>query len=212
MKACGGELGQDKLTETHALEISKVPAAFFGRRALLVAPAMLGLVLVHHTKEGVTAGVITETEAYQGPEDRACHAYRGARTPRNEMLYGQPGRSYVYFCYGMHYLFNVVTMEEGTPHGVLVRSLEPVTGLGLMLERRQGRTPLTQGPGRLCQAMGIGRSQNGVDLHGHRLFIAYPPPGLVPEFSVEATPRIGVDYAGEAKDYPWRFVLQPKSE
>jgi DNA-3-methyladenine glycosylase len=214
LKAPDRELVQDKLTESQALSLTKVPEAFFRREATLVAPDMLGLILVHHNEEGVTAGIITEAEAYQGPEDRACHAYNWTRTPRNEPLYGPPGYSYVYFCYGMHYLFNVVTMEEGVPHGVLVRSLQPVTGQALMLKRRRGRTPLAQGPGRLCQAMGIGRLQNGVNLRSDRLFIAYPPQtpqNLVPEFFVKITPRIGVDYAGEAKDYPWRFVLQPKS-
>lgn len=202
---------KDVLTVEMARGLLKLPKDFYARRALLVAPDLLGKILIHDSKDGLTAGIITETEAYEGPEDRACHAYGGRKTARNEPLYGPPGHAYVYFTYGMHYLVNAVTADEGTPHGVLMRSLMPVTGLELMLCRRNGRAPLTEGPGRLCQAMAIGRAQNTADLGTSPLFIAYPPASLTSKvlgnYAIQITPRIGVDYSGEAKDYPWRFLV-----
>lgn len=203
---------KDRLSAQDALNLERVPLSFYRRRALEVAPDLLGLVVVRNLEEGVTAGYITECEAYEGPEDRACHAYNGLRTRRNQALWGPPGHAYVYFTYGMHYLFNTVTMKEDVPHGVLIRSLKPVTGLDIMAGRRRGMMPLTKGPGRLSQAMAIGRRQNGTSLQQDDFFLGYPPEGLVAEFSVETTPRIGIDYAGEARDYPWRFTMVPKSE
>jgi DNA-3-methyladenine glycosylase len=201
----------DTLSAESARCLERLSKAFYSRRALSVAPDLLGKVLVHDSKEGLAAGIITETEAYEGPEDRACHAFGGRRTPRNEPLYGPPGIAYVYFTYGMHFLFNAVTAEEGTPHAVLVRSVLPVSGLELMSKRRNGREPLSSGPGRLCQAMGILRVENGADLQAGPLYIAYPPEalfaGLFAGYSIRTTPRLGVDYSGEAKDYPWRFLL-----
>lgn len=188
--------------------LPRMPREFFARNALDVAPDLLGLILAHKTPEGTTAGLITEVEAYAGPEDRACHAYGWRRTRRNEVMYGPPGFAYVYFTYGMYYCFNVVVASEGIPHAVLVRSLEPVFGMDLMLKRRKGRLPLTEGPGRMCQAMGIGREQNGKDLLGEELFIARPPEELDISFEILTTPRIGIDYAGEAREYPWRFVAR----
>lgn len=192
--------------ETSLQRLARLPREFFARHALSVAPELLGLILVHKTAEGTTAGIITEVEAYVGPEDRACHAYNGRRTKRNEVMYGPPGFSYVYFTYGMHYCFNVVVAQEEVPHAVLVRSLEPVFGIELMLKRRRGKLPLTKGPGRLCQAMGIGRQENGKDLVNGDLFIGYPPKDLRLSFEITRTPRIGIDYAKEAKYYPWRFL------
>ena len=202
---------KDILSPEVARRLQKLPEAFYARRALLAAPDLLGKVLVHDNEDGLTAGIITETEAYEGPDDQACHAFGGRRTARNEPLYGPPGRAYVYFTYGMHFLVNAVTAEEGTPHAVLIRSLMPVTGLGLMFRRRNGRTPLAKGPGRLCQAMGIGRGENTADLQTDPLFIAYPPENLsdkaLGDYTIQETPRIGVNYSGEAKDYLWRFVM-----
>ncbi len=200
---------KDALSPEDALRITRVPVSFFQRPALEVARDILGLVVVHRRGERITAGIITETEAYQGPQDQACHAYNGRRTERNEALWGPPGRAYIYFTYGMHHMFNVVSYEDGIPHGVLVRSLWPVTGLSLMLERRKGRLPLATGPGRLCQAMDITREHYGARLQGDTLFVGYPPLGLVPRFDIISTPRIGIDYAGDAKDYLWRFVMVP---
>lgn len=193
--------------------MKKLPRSFYERRAIDVAPDLLGLLLVHESRQGTTAGIITEVEAYQGPEDKACHAYNMRRTRRNEVMYGPAGTAYVYFVYGMHYCFNIVVANEGVPHAVLVRSIEPLMGEGLMLERRKGRLPLATGPARLCQAMGIGKEQNGSDLVIGNLYLAQPPQteGANGQFLIVQTPRIGIDYAGEARDFLWRFVLKPKA-
>lgn len=203
---------------------------FFRRHGLEVAPELLGLLLVHEKEEGITAGRIVEVEAYIGPEDRASHAYGGRRTPRNEAMYGPPGHAYVYFTYGMHHCLNVVCSEEGTPHAVLIRSVEPVAGVRLMAQRRgllqrynqllsrDQSSPeavplklaklLCSGPGRLCQSFGITLLQNGADLVRGNLYLAFPSAtGLPSRSEVVATKRIGIDYAGEARDYPWRFYL-----
>ncbi len=185
-----------------------LPRSFYSKRALEVAPLLLGCILVCNSPEGVTAGIISETEAYEGPEDRACHAFNGRRTPRNEVMYGPPGYAYVYFTYGMHYMLNAVTAPEGTPHAVLIRSVIPVAGQAIMRARRLGREPLSQGPGRLTQAMGITGYHNGADLAGNSLFIAFPRGRLHEKPQYDVTSRIGVDYSGEAKDYPWRFILR----
>ncbi len=186
------------------------PREFYARTALELAPDLLGLLLVHQTNDGIAAGVITETEAYAGPEDKACHGYNMLRTKRNEAMYGPPGTAYVYFVYGMHCCFNVVAFQEGIPHAVLVRSIEPVIGQNIMHNRRNGKLPLASGPGRLCQAMGIGKQHNGADLVTGNLYIAQlPGTGTPRELRILTTPRIGIDYAGEAKLYPWRFMLSP---
>lgn len=198
--------------EAHEVRSLRRPQRDFYRgRALELAPRLLGLFLVHDTVEGLSAGQITEVEAYEGPEDRACHAFGGRRTKRTEVMFGPPGFAYVYFTYGMHWLFNVVAGAEEVPHAVLVRSIEPVAGLNLMDTRRGGMRPLAQGPARMAQAMGISGADNGKDLVSSELHIAFPPPGMnaSPEYSV--TKRIGVENSGEAKDYLWRFVLSGKA-
>ena len=215
----------------------RLPREFYSRHALDVCPDLLGLLLVHEagneagsntcngsdtrngtltggeTCNGPLAGIITEVEAYAGPEDKACHAYNMRRTKRNEVMYGPPGIAYVYFTYGMHYCFNVVVSQEGSPHAVLIRSIEPVLGESLMLKRRKGRLPLASGPGRLCQAIGIAKEENGADLITGNLYIAEPPDShkVTGELQIVRTPRIGIGYAGEAKDYLWRFMLHPKA-
>ena len=192
------------------LDMDKLPRSFYKRKAVEVAPDLLGLLLVHETMHGTTAGIITEVEAYQGPEDKACHAYNMRRTRRNEVMYGPAGMAYVYFVYGMHYCFNVVVADEGLPHAVLVRSIEPVIGEELMLERRKGKLPIATGPARLCQAMGISKQENNADLVTSNLYIAKPPQDHR-HFGIVQAPRIGIDYADEAKDFLWRFLLRPKT-
>src|SRR5258707_9838170 len=148
----------------------RLPLSFYRRPALTVARALLGKVLVHQTPSGRRQGRIVETEAYIGEHDLACHASRG-RTKRTDVLFGPPGRAYVYFIYGMYYSFNVVSEPEGIAAAVLVRALEPGPGIPPELS--------TNGPGKLCRAMGITILQNREDLLGHRLFIkaAAPIPG-----------------------------------
>lgn len=179
--------------------------AFFARNTVEVARDLLGCKLVHRCPEGVTAGLIVETEAYlQG--DPACHANRGM-TPRNRPMFGPPGIAYVYFIYGLYYCFNVVTASKGVGEAVLVRALEPVTGLDLMRQRR-GRSKvsdLCSGPARLAQAMGIGREQNEADLMGSNLFVAGPR--LWPR-DITTTTRIGINLG---KDLPLRYYVSGNS-
>ena len=174
---------------------------------MTLAPDMLGRVLVHASEEGVTSGVITETEAYCGPEDKAAHTYNNRRTARTEVIFGDGGFAYVYMIYGMHHCFNVTANVAGKPECVLVRALEPAGGLEVMTARRgAGRQEvLCSGPGRLCRAMGITRELWGEDLCGERLYVLE---GGRRDFEVEALPRVGIDYAEEYRDVCWRFRIK----
>ena len=155
--------------------MNKLPREFYTRADVLeVARDLLGKKLVVSNRNGSrVAGIIVETEAYRGPEDRASHAYGGRRTNRTETMYGIGGTAYVYFVYGMYNQFNVVTNVEDNPHAVLVRALEPIEGLDIIRRRRAGRSEyeLTSGPGRLCVAMGINRRLDKADLLGPRVWI-----------------------------------------
>jgi len=188
---------------------AKLPRAFYTHSDVVtVARRLLGQLLVVPTRAGRVSGVIVETEAYQGPEDRASHAYGGRRTLRTETMYARGGTAYVYFVYGMYYQFNVVTGVAEVPHAVLVLAVEPVEGLALM-RRRRGGGPLhglTSGPGKLCIALGIDRRLDRADLLGDRIWLEARPP--VPERAVASGPRIGIDYAEAWVDRPWRFWLR----
>lgn len=189
-------------------QFSALARDFYARPVLSVAKACIGKLLVHRTEQGLVAGRIVESEAYRGPEDRAAHSYAGRRTARTEVMFGPPGFAYVFFVYGMHYQFNLVTTKDGAPHAVLIRAVEPVVGVELMAQRRKlppSARELSNGPGKLCQALGIGRECYGVDLCGSKLFLAEGPSVR----SVSAK-RIGIDYAGDWAEKPWRFY-DPKS-
>lgn len=166
---------------------------FYARNTLEIARELIGLHLVHADGATLRSGRIVETEAYLGPEDLAAHSSRG-RTPRTEVMFGPPGHAYVYFIYGVWNCLNVVTAAEGVPHAVLLRALEPVSGIA----------DKTWGPGLLCRAMGIDRRLNGADLCGNELWIERPrsAPGAV---RIASGARIGVDYAGKWARRPWRF-------
>lgn len=180
-----------------------LPRSFYARPVLTVARDTLGKILVHESPEGRVSGRIVETEAYRGPEDRAAHSFGGRRTPRTEVMYGPPGFAYVFFVYGMHWHFNLVTTREGAPHAVLIRAVEPLEGVELML-RRRGRekvgNDLTNGPGKLCQAFGINGALYAEDLTQNRLYLLDGPTPRATR-----TARIGVDYAAEWAEKPWRF-------
>jgi DNA-3-methyladenine glycosylase len=189
-------------------ELLPLARDFYARPVLTVAKACIGKVLVHRTKEGLVAGRIVESEAYRGPADRAAHSYGGRRTARTEVMFGPPGYAYVFFVYGMHYQFNLVTTKDGAPHAVLIRAIEPLLGVEIMAKRRNLPTSareLTNGPGKLCQALGIGRECYGVDLCGPELFLAEGA-----TIRSARAKRIGVDYAGDWAEKPWRFY-DPKS-
>jgi DNA-3-methyladenine glycosylase len=181
-----------------------LPAAFYARETELVARDMLGAVLECHTSEGITSGRIVEVEAYLGEHDPACHAAVG-RTARTTPLYGPPGTAYVYFIYGMHWCVNAVTRDEGLPSAVLIRALEPLEGIELMQQRRPGvRHPqeLTNGPARLCQALGIDGAHNGLPLQRPPLLLRRGDG--VPDDGVVVTPRIGIS---RATDWPLRWLI-----
>ena len=180
----------------------KLPREFYLRDGLTVARELIGKKLVTNSPEGLTSGIIIETEAYMGAIDAAAHAYRG-KTERTKIFYGAGGFVYVYMIYGMHLCTNVVANAENFPEGVLIRALQPVDGVELMKIRRGKKNlrELCSGPGKLSQALGITKNFYGKDLCGEEIFIE---PGK--NLRVESTKRINIDYAGEAADYPWRFV------
>ena len=195
------------------MKFSKLPRSFYERDTLTVAKELLGKYLTHNSPKGRTVGRIVEVEAYIGPKDKAAHSYNGRRTERTEAMFGPGGHAYIYQVYGLYFCFNVVTQKAGMPEAVLIRALEPVEGLKLMAMRRgpfelndKNIMKLTNGPSRLCQAMGIDRSLYGEDLCRNRLFIAEGDSKQ--KFDIVATPRVNIDYAGEAKNYLWRFFIK----
>jgi DNA-3-methyladenine glycosylase len=188
-----------------------IPFSFFRRNAVqVIARDLLGKVLVTCFEGMKTSGRIVETEAYAGVTDRASHAFGGRLTERTRVMYEPGGLSYVYLCYGMHHLCNVVTNDVDVPHAVLIRALEPMDGLDVMQRRTSGglrETQLCSGPGRLSKALGISTQHTGLPLSGDCFFIG--DDGYVRDESVIlATPRIGVDYAGDDAALPYRFILR----
>lgn len=175
-----------------------------------MARQLLGKVLVTTASDGTrVAGTIVETEAYRGPQDRASHAYGGRRTRRTETMYRIGGTAYVYFVYGMYHQFNVVTNIEEIPHAVLVRALEPLEGVEIMQQRRPAHTDrdLTNGPGKLCLALGVDRRLDGADLLGDGVWIEAGARRIA-SASIVCGPRIGIDYAGPWAKKPWRFWIK----
>lgn len=192
-----------------------LPRSFYDRDTLEVARDLLGCVMIREYEGERLMGRITETEAYIGRCDKACHAYGYKRTKRTETLFAQPGTAYLYLIYGMYTCLNFVTEREGEPAAVLIRALEPLEGIGTMARLRFG-TPLESltayqrknflnGPGKLCKAMDLDRSLDGHDLLKAPLYVL---PRQEPVGEMESGPRIGVDYAQEAKDFPWRFWIK----
>ncbi|SHI16811.1 DNA-3-methyladenine glycosylase [Sporanaerobacter acetigenes] len=196
----------------------KLERDFYIRDTQTVARELLGKVLVHNVNGKIFSGKIVETEAYLGIIDKAAHSYGGKRTKRVEIMYGPPGRAYIYLIYGMYYCFNVVTKEEGTPEAVLIRGLEPIDGISLMAKNRFNKElsqltnaqlkNLTNGPGKLCQAMELDKRLNGEDLCGDTLYIEERK---VESFNIINTKRIGIDYAEEAKDFLYRYYIEGNS-
>ena len=178
--------------------------AILGHKTEEVARALLGQFLCHETEDGLVSGIIVETEAYLSCNDSACHASRGM-TRRNATMYGPPGHAYVYFIYGNYYCLNLVTGPEGTGEAVLIRAVEPLSGLNLMYHRRghlKNITGLTSGPGKLCQAFAINKSLDGHDLRKKPLYIDIKNTGE--KINIISTPRIGIS---SAKDKKLRFII-----
>lgn len=190
------------MTQTNSFNI--LPEAFYSRPTLELARHLLGKILVKVTDEGVTAGIIVETEAYLGAEDQAAHSFKNRRTKRTEIMFSKPGHVYTYAMH-THCLVNVVSAEEGNPQAVLIRAVEPYIGLELMQERRpvDQQVNLTNGPGKLTKSLGIHMGDYGRTFLEPPLFIAE---GLQVE-NISTGPRIGIDNAGEAKRYPYRYWI-----
>jgi DNA-3-methyladenine glycosylase len=170
---------------------------------------LLGKILCTQFDKQFSCGIIAETEAYRGPEDRASHAYGNRRTKRTEVMFQEGGRCYIYLCYGMHHLFNVVTNVEGVPHAILIRSLLPLEGVELMAERRNKSIEdklISRGPGTLTKALGITTALNGFSLNSPPIWIE--DRGItIPADAIKISARIGIDYAEEDALLPWRFTI-----
>jgi DNA-3-methyladenine glycosylase len=190
--------------ELWSLPGTKLPRSFYARPVLTVARDCIGKILVHRTAEGEAAGRIVEAEAYRGPLDRAAHSSRGL-TRRTAAMFGPPGHAYVYFLYGVCWAFNIVAASEGEPHAVLIRALEPVRGADLMAARRR-KAPndreLTNGPGKLTQALAITGADYGRDLCGDSLYLEA---AAIPRGRIGRSARINVAYAGRWAERRWRF-------
>ncbi|PHA02534.1 3-methyladenine DNA glycosylase [Bacillus pseudomycoides] len=196
----------------------KWPLSWYEGDTLDVAKRLLGHKLVHVVDGVKRSGIIVEVEAYKGPDDKAAHSYGGRRTERTDIMFSTPGHAYVYLIYGMYHCFNIITAPEGVPQGVLIRALEPVEGIEEMKQARYGKTDitksqfknLTNGPGKLCKAMGITLEQKGLLLTSDELYIEKVPNDkhLSHTYNITAGPRINIDYAEEAVHYPWRFYFQ----
>lgn len=181
----------------------KLGREFFEKETVKTAKNLLGKYLVRSYRGGVISGRIVETEAYRGKDDPGSHAYR-KKTPRNEVMFGAPGRAYVYFCYGSHYLFNIVTEKEGEAGAVLIRALEPASGIEIMMKRRGTKDikALTSGPAKLTQALAIDKKLNTLDLTGSELYLAQ---GKNESFTIASGPRIGIKQGLNLK---WRFWIE----
>ncbi|TDQ11981.1 DNA-3-methyladenine glycosylase [Pedobacter metabolipauper] len=190
--------------------MTKLPYSFYQSEDVnVLARQLLGKYLFTDIDGQLTGGMIVETEAYKGIEDKASHAYGGRFTSRTQIMYEEGGLSYVYLCYGIHHLFNVVTAPKGVPHAVLIRGLEPTAGLDIMLQRRNTdrlKPNLTAGPGALAKALGIDKGLNAKDLLGDEIWIADAGSVILDE-QVISSPRVGVAYADDHALLPWRYYI-----
>ncbi len=183
---------------------------YLNQDVIFLAKDLLGKVLFTNIEGEITAGIIVETEAYHGIQDKASHAYGGRRTNRTETLYSQGGISYVYFCYGIHNLFNIVSSAKGEPHAVLIRGIEPLIGKDIMEIRRNmsaTKAAISSGPGSAAKALGIDRTFNKKDLTGEEIWIEDYGIQYTTD-QIAATPRVGVAYAQEDALLPWRFFVK----
>ena len=189
----------------------KLPLSFYQRdNAVLVARELLGKHVYTNIDGQLTGGLIVETEAYQGPEDRGSHAYNNRRTPRNETMFSAGGVVYMYICYGIHDMLNIVTGTEGSSHAVLIRAVEPRIGVDIMRERRNvfnEDARLCRGPGALAKALGLVKSHNGISLLDDKIWIE--DKGVtIEENDIIASARVGMNFDGPYKTIPWRFYVR----
>ncbi|HVW94927.1 MAG TPA: DNA-3-methyladenine glycosylase [Mucilaginibacter sp.] len=189
----------------------KLPESYYLQEDVVsLSKDLLGKFLFTCIDDVITGGFIVETEAYNGINDRASHAYGNRNTPRTSVMFQQGGIAYVYLCYGIHEMFNIVTNNEGIPHAILVRAIHPTNGIDVMLERRKMnvfKSNITSGPGSVAKALGISRAVNAFSLQSNTIWIE--DKGMkFGDDQVAAVPRIGVDYAGEDALLPYRFYLK----
>ena len=193
--------------------MSKLSANFYQREDVLtITRDLLGKVLCTQFDGNLTSGIIVETEAYAGVTDKASHAYGGRRTKRTEIMYAPGGTAYVYLCYGIHHLFNVVTNVKDVPHAILIRAIEPIEGIDIMFQRRNMKKflpKLTSGPGILSKAMGISIYHSGISLFDNQIWIEnsgnnYPSDNI----KIISSPRVGIKYSGKDANNPWRFQIE----
>jgi DNA-3-methyladenine glycosylase len=190
--------------------VKKLPISFYMRSDVVqIAKELLGKILVTAWSNEVTSGRIVETEAYAGVIDKASHASKG-RTARTSIIFGEGGKAYVYLCYGLHQMFNIVTNAEGEAHAILIRAVEPIEGIDLMLQRTGKKNldhSLTRGPGNVGKAFGFHTAQCGVSLVSNELYIG-DDGYKINESNIVSSPRIGVDYAREDALLPYRFYIK----
>lgn len=196
--------------------MKKLQREFYDRDTLIVSKELLGKYLVHKIDNQTLIGKIVEVEAYNGPEDKACHSFGNKMTNRNKVMFGPPGFAYVYTIYGMYQCMNVVTEEDGRPCAVLIRAIEPVEGIEQMAVNRYGsaydelsriqKKNITNGPGKLCIAMKIDKSNNGMDLFSSNLYIEDSE--KISDNQINSSPRINIGYAEEYVQMPWRFYIK----
>jgi DNA-3-methyladenine glycosylase len=186
----------------------KLNESFYLRNDVLqISKDLLGKVLVTDIDGEITSGIITETEAYMAPEDKASHAYNNKKTERTKVFYCKGGIGYVYLCYGIHHLFNIITNVKDIPHAILIRSIQPLEGIEVMMKRRRKSSidkTLTSGPGAVSQALGISKVHNEISLIENTIWIEERN---IHVESIHATKRVGIDYAEEYKDKLWRYYI-----
>lgn len=193
--------------------MKKIPLSYYQHNDVIaLSKSLIGKYLLTclGPENKITGGMIIETEAYHGAEDKACHAYGNRRSKRTETMFSIGGTAYVYLCYGLHNMFNIVTNREDIPHAILIRAIVPEVGIDIMLQRRKKDTlnaTLTRGPGSLCQALGINRMHDGFSLISDKIWLEDRGVNIHMD-QIQSSPRIGVDYAGEDALKPWRFYLE----
>lgn len=195
--------------------MSKLPHSFYLQEDVVdISKQLLGKYLLTNINgEGITGGMIVETEAYAGVIDKASHAYNGKFTPRTQTMYSEGGIGYVYLIYGFYHLFNIVTNQHGIPHAILIRAIQPLEGIDIMMKRRKAdvvSTKISSGPGLLSQALGITKAQNGIDLTGEEVWVEDRGIKILKK-EIIASPRVNVGYAEEHAQLPWRFRIKGNS-